>query len=737
MMRKFLHVCICFATVLVLLNSCASYSDRKSFDIMDGWRISTNDSMEYASPSYDDSGWEQYALKSVIKLHGNGTYFWMRKTIDVPTELSGEELWFGFSKNNIAADAYADGIYIGNRGSFPPAANVRTEVTNMIHIPSSCIHDGKVTVALHAWAPQDTVSSLSFFLGNTDEAHFTNLIHAAFNQRLYFAMAVLCLFISFYAISQYVADKTNSFFLSYALSLFFISIYFYDMGSDNLILPYILQRVISRICLPVSINFVILFLMQFFKRNHFKTVSRIVYVANFLTVVAYFLVMNNSSMIDLFFLLFLLPIFATIVYGIIVTVHALRSHVQDTLPIFIGFIVGSAFGIHDIVCMVLNYIPFLWLQGLSFFCLNISIFITVSSRAARMKREVEQLATVSSAQSDKLSVLFKNAKQLSAETNEIVTALNTSVVTVAQAAQQSAEKVGVINGAIAKQKKIREETREAVNGFASSLATMSKELEDEASTIQKTASDTSAVIKGIDTVGSGISTAADFASSLSDLTHTGSKYMRSLSESMDIVQQSSSEILSVANALDDFAQQTDLLAMNASIEAAHAGVAGKGFAVIAHEIKTLAAASSQRSTKIGEIVQSISSAIANSVELSEKVNKTLGEIQNGAVQSAEKVEAAAQGMKIQLAAGAQISDESSVLAKSASRMMEESQLQKEFSAKVTANMDELSSASMEVDRANADISSGSKELEEQSRALTSLAERTKRASQELAQLMAQ
>jgi len=244
------------------------------------------------------------------------------------------------------------------------------------------------------------------------------------------------------------------------------------------------------------------------------------------------------------------------------------------------------------------------------------------------------------------------------------------------------------------------------------------------------------VIDGIANVSDGISTAENFTRSLNTLTSDGSTDMKHLFDVIDSIQQSSKEILSVVTTLDTFAQKTDLLAMNAAIEAAHTGVAGKGFAVIAHEIKDLAANSSRYASKIGEIISAVIKNIEESAVLTEKVNQAFSQIKQGASQSVEKVTAAAQSLKEQVLAGNSISHESEMMAESALIMRNNINKQTQYSSHVLENMERLSLASQKVDTASSEISAGAQSLTKQVESLRILADRTRQTAKDLMTIMA-
>ena len=733
-MKNYKKTIFSLLLVFTFLTSC-SLKSGTSHPVHENWKIKFGDNQSYSAPDYNDSSWESINTNKSIPVSKDQHYFWLRKTLTIPANMKNTNIWIGFQKTNSTIQVYADGVYVGSRGHFPPNLNVKIEQNTDVLIPANCIKDGKVDIALRVFAPGSTAKDLCPSLDDDTRGYFMNQIKNIFNQKIFLCIGVLCAFILFYALMQFCMDKKNTAFLYFVGCLFFIILYFYDMGSENTVINYNIQRAFTRACLPASMMFLMLFLHKFYNRKRTKLTQIIAVSVTVIFFAAFLLNTGNDVAVDNLFLIAMIPTVAVIVYGFIVTIQGIKAKQYDSIPVFVGFFVGSCCALHDIACQVAGIVPFMWTQGFAFFFVDLSVFITLAIRESNIKKEVQRLAKETQNQKDKLSSVIEKAQLMAEDSNVVAQRLNESVEAMIHSSSQTQEKVSDINHAINEQNRIREETATAVDNLTNFLRDISAEFENETIMIQHTTRGTQEIIDGISTVGEGISTAAQFTSSLSKLTQTGSDDMKKLMSVMQTIQNSSNEILGVASTLSNFAHKIDLLSMNASIEAAHSGEAGKGFAVIAHEIKDLAAQTSQWSNKIADIITSIINSIDNSADLTSKVNQALTQIEDGSVKSAERVNAAWEGMKAQQNAGNEIAKDSSNLATSAAHMKTEIASQDKFAASVMNNMQDLCQASQAVNDASNEISTFTETLSKEAQNLAELAENTAKVAHELMAIM--
>ena len=97
-------------------------------------------------------------------------------------------------------------------------------------------------------------------------------------------------------------------------------------------------------------------------------------------------------------------------------------------------------------------------------------------------------------------------------------------------------------------------------------------------------------------------------------------------ESITRLSQSSEEIGDVLQLINTIAEQTNLLALNATIEAARAGEAGKGFAVVASEVKELANQTSNAAGDINSSIEAIQAEISTAVDMIQNIAGSVTEV---------------------------------------------------------------------------------------------------------------
>jgi len=232
--------------------------------------------------------------------------------------------------------------------------------------------------------------------------------------------------------------------------------------------------------------------------------------------------------------------------------------------------------------------------------------------------------------------------------------LSTDMEKTGVAVSQISTQFDSMKGLVAQQEQEANEAAKASDEIKNNIENLNRLIEEQSDRVNTSSSAVEEMTANINSVTKTLVENGKNVSALADASEIGKTGLQTVAQEIHEIAQESEGLLEINALMNSIAAQTNLLSMNAAIEAAHAGEAGRGFAVVADEIRKLAESSSGQSKTTAGMLKKIKASIDNITKSSNDVLDRFGAIDSGVKTVAEHEQNIRNAMEEQETGGRQI-----------------------------------------------------------------------------------
>ncbi|GHV85224.1 methyl-accepting chemotaxis protein [Spirochaetia bacterium] len=273
----------------------------------------------------------------------------------------------------------------------------------------------------------------------------------------------------------------------------------------------------------------------------------------------------------------------------------------------------------------------------------------------------------------------------------------------ASAVNEIAANIQSIKGQVINQSSGVTATNAAMEQITTNIGELNTYVEDQADSVAQSSSAIEEMLANIQSVTATLVKNAGNVQELAESSEVGRAGLQNVAADIREIARESEGLLEINAVMENIASQTNLLSMNAAIEAAHAGEAGKGFAVVSGEIRKLAETSAAQSKTISAVLKKIKESID---KITRSTNEVLDKFEaiSGEVQTVSNQEESIRNAMEEQGTG------SRQILEALSRLNSITQLVKDSSAKMLEGSKEVIQEGKNLETITLEITSGMNEM---------------------------
>ncbi len=341
----------------------------------------------------------------------------------------------------------------------------------------------------------------------------------------------------------------------------------------------------------------------------------------------------------------------------------------------------------------------------------------LKKRIARTQSQINQIAKEGDLKSQINIIMFDDFGCLNASINSFINqislmiskiregtnvvadsanVLSSTVDSAAQALLQMNQSVSQINSEEENQDTLIQQAHKDILSLTEGVYKVQSQVVSQSASMEQSSSAVTQMAANISSVANMTQKAGDVSDKLSVVSEQGNESVVKAVEAVTAIQTASMEVQEIVKSIQAIASQTNLLSMNAAIEAAHAGSYGAGFAVVADEVRSLASSSASSAKDIQKRIKDMVKKVTDGVNAIQEAGNAFGNIKVNVEENTNLIRKISQAMNEQSTGAAETMTAANGVLDSIAAIKELTENQTEFAKKVQEAMQKVVESSFEV-----------------------------------------